>query len=51
MKFNGVSLFANHTTEKKGAVEALFGADTQSSGDNTLAIYTKRCIRVQGKRS
>ena len=40
MKFNGVSLFANHTTEK-GAVEALFGADTQSSGsDNTLAIYT-----------
>ena len=40
MKFNGVSLFANHTTEKS-AVEALFGADTQSSGsDNTLAIYT-----------
>jgi len=52
MKFNGVSLFANHTTEKGGwgtaasvdgntPGEALFGADEQlSTQDNTLSIFT-----------
>jgi flagellin len=49
MKFNGVSLFANHTTEKadSGAVaganagEVVFGADNQSAiHDHTLSIFT-----------
>ena len=49
MKFNGVSLFANHTTENAAsgtvagasAGEALFGADNQSSiQDHTLSIFT-----------
>ena len=38
--FNGVSLFANYTTEK-GATEALFNAADQSlSRDHTITIYT-----------
>mgnify|MGYP003705956933 CR=1 FL=1 len=50
MKFNGVSLFANHTTEKaasgaaataSAAGEAVFGADKQSAiQDHTLSIFT-----------
>jgi flagellin len=49
MSFNGVSLFANHTTENAAsgtvagasAGEALFGADNQSSiQDHTLSIFT-----------
>lgn len=40
MKFNGVSLFGNFTTEK-GSDEALFGADKQSAlEDNTISIFT-----------
>ena len=42
--FNGVSLFANHTTDINGVVEAdeaLFdGKDTLRSKDNTLTIFT-----------
>ena len=40
--FNGVSLFANYTTEKGGtADEALFNAADQSLGlDHTMTIYT-----------
>ena len=42
--FNGVSLFANHTTDSNGDVEAtqtLFnGKDTLRSKDNTLTIFT-----------
>ncbi len=42
--FNGVSLFANHTTDANGVVEAgetLFdGKDTLRSKDNTLTIFT-----------
>ena len=40
--FNGVSLFANYTTEKGGAAdEALFNAADQSlSLDHTMTIYT-----------
>jgi flagellin len=38
--FNGVSLFANYTTEK-GATEALFNAAEQSLNvDHTITIYT-----------
>jgi flagellin len=50
MKFNGVSLFANHTTEdgSSGTAsadgvegEAVFGADTQKDfQDNTISIFT-----------
>lgn len=44
MKFNGVSLFANHTTDDKGLntnIEAVFGAQSQSQSlDNTIAIHT-----------
>lgn len=44
MKFNGVSLFANHTTDDKGqntGTEAVFGAQSQSqSFDNTITIHT-----------
>ena len=44
MKFNGVSLFANHTTDDKGqntGTEAIFGAQSQSqSFDNTITIHT-----------
>jgi len=44
MKFNGVSLFANHTTDNTGTNtgnEAIFGAQDQSSSlDNTLVIHT-----------
>jgi len=36
-KFNGVSLFAQYT-EKKGAIEAVFGGTEQQ--DNTLTVYT-----------
>ena len=40
MSFNGVSLFANHTT-KDGSTEALFNAQDQSlSFDNTISIFT-----------
>ena len=40
MKFNGVSLFAEHTLEK-GATQAVFGGkDQDASLDNTLTIYT-----------
>ena len=41
-EFNGVSLFANYTTEKGGtAQEALFNAADQSlSRDHTMTIYT-----------
>ena len=42
--FNGVSLFANHTTDANGAIEAtevLFdGKDTLRTRDNTLTIFT-----------
>ena len=42
--FNGVSLFANHTTNSDGvntAAEAVFnGKDTLRSEDNTLTIFT-----------
>ena len=42
--FNGVSLFANHTTDANGVVEdgeTLFdGKDTLRSKDNTLTIFT-----------
>ena len=39
--FNGVSLFANYTTEKGGTDEALFNAADQSLGlDHTITIYT-----------
>ena len=44
MKFNGVSLFANHTTDDEGQntqTEAVFGAQSQSqSFDNTITIHT-----------
>jgi flagellin len=44
MKFNGVSLFANFSTDENGVVEsteAVFGADDQSlSQDNSMTIYT-----------
>ena len=40
MKFNGVSLFAETTTEK-GAEQAIFGGKDQlADKDNTLTIYT-----------
>jgi len=40
MTFNGVSLFANTTTEN-GSTEALFNAQSQDlSRDNTISIYT-----------
>jgi len=40
MKFNGVSLFAEHT-EEKGAVQAVFGGAGQvPTLDNTLTIFT-----------
>lgn len=43
-KFNGVSMFANHTTDVNDAVtatEILFNAqDTTRSNDNTMTIYT-----------
>ena len=40
MKFNGVSLFAEHTLEK-GATQAVFGGKDQNANfDNTLTIYT-----------
>jgi flagellin len=39
-KFNGVSLFARYT-EKKGAVDAVYGGDSDwSTTDNTLNIFT-----------
>ena len=42
--FNGVSLFANHTTDADGnteATEVLFnGKDTLRTRDNTLTIFT-----------
>ena len=44
MKFNGVSMFANHTTNQANVntgTEAIFNAQRQSlSMDNTLVIYT-----------
>ena len=44
MKFNGVSLFANYTSDSTGAVtgtEAIFNAGSQNlSRDNSLTIYT-----------
>ena len=44
MKFNGVSLFANFTSDATGAVtstEAIFNAGSQDlSRDNSLTIYT-----------
>jgi flagellin len=44
MKFNGVSMFANHTTNQANentGTEAIFNAQNQSlSHDNTLVIYT-----------
>jgi flagellin len=46
MKFNGVSMFANHRTDQNNVVEttdpeAVFNAQNQSlSHDNTLVIYT-----------
>ena len=46
MKFNGVSLFANHRTDANGDIEtsnpeAIFNAQNQSlSMDNTLTIFT-----------
>lgn len=40
MSFNGVSLFANHITEKSNT-EALFNAQNQGlSWDNTISIFT-----------
>ena len=44
MKFNGVSIFANHTTDENGNLEdrqILFNAqNTTQSNDNTLTIFT-----------
>ena len=44
MKFNGVSIFANHTTNDKGentAEPAVFSAQDQShTKDNTITIFT-----------
>ncbi|MEK9773765.1 MAG: flagellin, partial [Opitutae bacterium] len=44
MKFNGVSLFANFTTDEDGentSIEAVFGAQDQSQlFDNTITIFT-----------
>ena len=44
MKFNGVSIFANHTTNDKGentSEAAVFGAQDQSHvKDNTITIFT-----------
>ena len=44
MKFNGVSIFANHTTNDKGentSEAAVFGAQNQSQAkDNTITIFT-----------
>ena len=44
MKFNGVSMFANHTTNQANVntgIEAIFNAQRQAlSMDNTLVIYT-----------
>ena len=44
MKFNGVSMFANHTTNQANVntgIEAIFNAQDQDRGkDNTLVIYT-----------
>ena len=44
MKFNGVSIFANHTTNDKGentSEAAVFGAQNQShTKDNTITIFT-----------
>ena len=46
MKFNGVSMFANHRTDKNNVVEtanpeAIFNAQNQAlSMDNTMVIYT-----------
>ena len=53
MKFNGVSLFAEHTLETGGAQAVFGGKDQNASLDNTLTIYTKcrRCSRIQGKRT
>ena len=45
MKFNGVSLFANYTTDNTGVVtanEAVFNAENQDlSQDNSMTIYTR----------
>ena len=40
MKFNGVSLFAEHTTETGGTQAVFGGKDQDAALDNTLTIYT-----------
>ena len=40
MKFNGVSLFAEHTTESGGTQAVFGGKDQDAALDNTLTIYT-----------
>ena len=40
MKFNGVSLFAEHTTETGGTQAVFGGKDQDATLDNTLTIYT-----------
>ena len=40
MKFNGVSLFAEHTTEDGNAQAVFGGKDQDAALDNTLTIYT-----------
>ena len=40
MKFNGVSLFAEHTTETGGTQAVFGGKDQDAALENTLTIYT-----------
>ena len=40
MKFNGVSLFAEHTTESGGTQAVFGGKDQDAALDNTLTIYS-----------
>jgi flagellin len=44
MKFNGVSIFANHTTDENGNIEdrqiLFYAQDTTQRNDNTLTIFT-----------
>ena len=50
MKFNGVSLFAEHTLETGGAQAVFGGKDQDASLDNTLTIYTKVAEGAAGSK-
>ena len=49
MSFNGVSLFANHTT-KDGSTEALFNAQDQSLASIIQSVFLRVRVAVQAQR-